>query len=144
MNPNELTKETILYELRTFSSDDKPLKSTVHFYPKYKHEDESEHNFQRRLTLLMRELQDEEFAKSLLGKPFVFICTCNDGFYIAKTKKGMSRGIKFYRAKGGKPDFLRAMIYAYKVKKELALKKKIKIEETPINDNDQYELKWAS
>jgi len=144
MNQKELTRDNLLCELKTFSSDDKALRSTIHFYPKYKLENESEHNFQRRLTLLMRELQDREFAKSLVSQPFHFICTCNSGFYIAKTKKGMIRGIRFYRAKGGKPSFLNSMIYAYKIKVQEMNKKRIEEQQTPINEYNQYELKLVS
>lgn len=112
----ELTKENILNDLIIYSNDERALKSTEFFYLRYSGQNDSEHNFQRRLTKLMRQLQDEEFAKSLLNKPFYFICSCNEGFYIAYTKKGMVKGIKFYRAKGGKYEFLQSMIYAYKVK----------------------------
>lgn len=144
MNSNELTKESMLYELKTYSSDNTPLKSTLHFYPRYKKENENEHNFQRRLTLLAREIQDREFAKSLIDEPFLFVCTCNDGFYIAKTKKGMIRGIRFYRAKGGKHEFLRSMIYAYKIKVQEIKKRQIKLEENPCNENNQFEMKLAT
>jgi hypothetical protein len=124
-----------------YSSEKTPLKSTLHFYPKYKNGNETEHNFQRRLALHTRELQDEEFAKSLEGRNFYFVCTCSEGFYIATSKRGMIKGIRFYRAKGGKYKFLSSMIHAYKVKVQEMLNSKIIEEKTPYDDNNQYELK---
>lgn len=118
MENQELTKEVVFLELMTFSVNEKPLKSTNHFYIKFKKGNQTEHNFQRKLSLLVRDIQDEEFSKAILGKDFQFICTCNEGYYVAKTIEGMEKGINFYEKKGGKWEFLNAMKTAYLIKKK--------------------------
>lgn len=135
MENQNLTKEAVFSELMNYSINEKPLKSTNHFFIKFRKGNQTEHNFQRRLSLLVREIQDEEFAKALLGKNFHFICTCNEGYYIANTIEGMEQGIRFYEKKGGKWEFLNAMKTAYMVKKK-EIEEKAECEES-----GQYLLK---
>ena len=138
----ELNQKNLKEVLQKNSSEDFPILSSA-FYELFESK-KTLHNFQRDLSLTMRELQEKEFSKAVKNEPFVFILTCSKGAYVATTTRGMARGIRFYTKKTGRRLLFNSMIYAFKQHVQKEKIKRITVEETPINENEQYELKLAS
>ena len=93
MNKNNLTKTNILYHLKTYSNENKPL-SAKYFYDEYAGPNESLRDFQRRLAYLINEIIEDQ----QVYKEFV-ICSCNDGYYIPKSEEGYLKGINYLKSK---------------------------------------------
>lgn len=139
----EMTLENLRLVLKSNSSENIPINS-VSLFELFGNPEELLHNFRRRLSLTMRELQEEEFSKAVKHEDFLFVLTCNEGAFIASTTKGIAKGIRFYVKKTGRRLLFNAMIYAFKQHLQKEKERRILVEETPANEAGQYELRLAS
>jgi hypothetical protein len=94
-------KEQIVYHLRNFSSEDKPLGSEYFFdrlegYNGNKPDEKKTklRDFQRQLAERVQEIIKDQMTY----KEFV-ICSCNEGYYIPKTEEGYLKGRRYLYSK---------------------------------------------
>ncbi len=88
-----ITKEKIIFHLRNFSNEKKPL-SARYFYDQLGDEGESLRDFQRKLASIISEIIIDQMTYKNIA-----ICSCNDGYFIPKTEEGYLRGIYYLHSK---------------------------------------------
>lgn len=80
-------KNKIVYHLKTFSSEKKPL-SSRYFYEQLGIDDAiTMRDFQRMLADTIAEI----IADQYIHKDYV-VCSCNEGYFIPKTEEGFLKG----------------------------------------------------
>lgn len=109
---SRLDKNKVVFHLKNFSSEDKPISSEEFFkklgeYRTYQYYAENNlkekafavwKDFQRELAKVINEI----IVDQMTYKEFV-VCSCNEGYFIPKTEDGYLKGKKYLQSKIADP-----------------------------------------
>lgn len=90
-----ITKEKLLFELVNFSSINNPLDAT-YFFSKYKLRGENISDYRRKITQMVKDIQNDQIYNSQTRKPCYLIFSSVKGYYVAKNRDEAIRGRDYY------------------------------------------------
>jgi len=93
-----IDRTQFIVELRNFSSAERPVTARA-LFNKHGRPGEKVEDYQRTIARFAREIQTEQFELSFLSKPQKLIFSCNEGYYVAKTRQEAEKGLRYYQEK---------------------------------------------